>query len=410
MIRTEFLDVSLFLRDKEILRLFHAVKAAGGVIRFVGGAVRDALAGLKNFEIDLATDLSPDELVEACHECGLKTTPIGLKSSTTGVVVGDKVYEVSSLRKNVKKSDRWEYTDDWNADASLRDLTVNAVYADENGNVFDYYNGISDLEKGIIRFIGSPDDRIYENPIRIMRFFRFYALFGKGEPDAKSLKACISHKDLLKEVSIEQVRDELFKIFAMPNLVSALKIMFEHDILSYILPPSGNISLLENLTTAVSQSNQLPDSLRRLFILYTPTVELADSLAMRLHLSKIQKKRLVNWAMFELDSHLLNDDTYFNRQIFEHGKEFCKDKILFLRTEEKISVDTCVELLHKVDSCIIPEFPLTGSDLITLGIADSRKIGDCLEKVKSFWIKNNFAPDKQELCNQAVKIIKNQAV
>lgn len=186
MIRTEFLDVNKIITDKAILKLFKTVNDHGGVLRFVGGAVRDVLAGLKGFDLDLATDLTPDELVEACQDAGLKTVPIGIKFATTGVIINNKVIEVSSLykeRTGYKLNSDFAFTDDWNADAAKRDLTINAVYADEYGNVFDYYNGISDLENGIIRFIGSAEQQIKEQPIRIMRFFRFYSIFGKGEPD-----------------------------------------------------------------------------------------------------------------------------------------------------------------------------------------------------------------------------------
>ena len=176
MIRPEYLDINKIITDKSILTLFRAVENHGGILRFVGGAVRDVLAGLKGFELDLATDLTPDELVEACQDAGLKTVPIGIKFATTGVVINNKVVAVSSLykvRNGYALTSDFEFTDDWLADASKRDLTINAVYADEHGNVFDYYNGISDLEQGIIRFIGNPEERIKENHIRIMRFFRF---------------------------------------------------------------------------------------------------------------------------------------------------------------------------------------------------------------------------------------------
>ena len=196
MIKTEYLNPELIIKDKNILKLFNAVENSGGVLRFVGGAVRDVLAGIEGFEIDLATDLSPDELVEACQEYGLKTVPIGLKYATTGVIISNKIVEISHLRKaNNENTFYTEFTDDWNCDASKRDLTINAVYADQRGNVFDYYNGVSDLENGIVKFIGNPEDRIKEAPIRIMRFFRFYSIFGKNEPNLKSLKACVENKN-----------------------------------------------------------------------------------------------------------------------------------------------------------------------------------------------------------------------
>ena len=189
MFKDNYLDMSKIIKDKAVLQLFEVVERHGGVLRFVGGAVRDALAGLEGFDLDLATDMSPDELVEMCEESGLKTIPIGIKYGTVGVVINDTVLEVTSLRKDIKTDGRHaevEFTTDWNEDASRRDLTINAVYADEKGNVFDYYNGIDDLEKGVVRFIGNPEHRIQEDYLRILRFFRFYSIFGKGE-DRKSV-------------------------------------------------------------------------------------------------------------------------------------------------------------------------------------------------------------------------------
>ncbi|HBO50132.1 MAG TPA: CCA tRNA nucleotidyltransferase, partial [Alphaproteobacteria bacterium] len=183
MMKPNFLDMSKLLTSKRIYRLFDAVESHGGTLRFVGGAVRDTLAGRHNsFDLDLASDLSPDELVEACEDYGLKTVPIGLKFGTIGVIIDNQALEVTSLRRDVVTDGRHakvEFTDDWSVDASRRDLTINAVYADLYGNVFDYYNGINDLENGIVRFIGNPDERIKEDYLRIMRFFRFYSIFSK---------------------------------------------------------------------------------------------------------------------------------------------------------------------------------------------------------------------------------------
>ena len=146
-----------------------------------------------------------------------------------GVLIGKNVLEITSLREDVKTDGRHavvKFTDDWGIDASRRDLTINAVYADERGNVFDYYNGIEDLENGFVRFIGNPDTRIKEDYLRILRFFRSYSIFGKGELDKKALKACVENKDGLKKISSERIRDEMFKILATKNVAKTIKIMF----------------------------------------------------------------------------------------------------------------------------------------------------------------------------------------
>ncbi|MBR2033904.1 MAG: CCA tRNA nucleotidyltransferase, partial [Alphaproteobacteria bacterium] len=183
MIRDNYLNINKLIKNKKIMRLFMVVARHGGVLRFVGGAVRDALKGIESSDLDFATDLSPDELVEACTEEGINTVAIGIKYGTVGVIIDDTLVEVTSLRRDIKTDGRHaevEFTDNWEEDASRRDLTINAVYADEKGNVFDYYNGIEDLEKGRVRFIGKPSQRIQEDYLRILRFFRFYSMFGEG--------------------------------------------------------------------------------------------------------------------------------------------------------------------------------------------------------------------------------------
>ncbi len=256
MIKDNYLDINKIIDDAKILKLFRAVEAQGGVLRFVGGCVRDALKGIKGFDLDLATDLSPDELVEACSDYGLKTVPIGIKFGTIGVIIGDKVLEVTSLRKDVQTDGRHavvEFTDNWEEDASRRDLTINAVYADEKGNVFDYYNGINDLEQGIVRFIGNANQRIKEDYLRILRFFRFYSYFGKQPIDNKALKACRDNKDGLKTLSLERIRDEFGKILLSPNVVETLQIMIDNDILSYILPTPPHLDKLDFLKKLVDK-------------------------------------------------------------------------------------------------------------------------------------------------------------
>ena len=191
MIRDNYLDVNKLVGNKKIFKLFRVVEQHGGVLRFVGGAVRGMLfKGLSGFDLDLATDLSPDELVEACTEEGLKTVPMGIKYGTVGVIIDDEVLEVTSLRRDVKTDRRHaevEFTDNWEEMLSRRDLTINAVYADEKGNVFDYYNGIEDLEKGTVRFIGSPSQRIREDYLRILRFFPLLFKFRTGTGRQKGL-------------------------------------------------------------------------------------------------------------------------------------------------------------------------------------------------------------------------------
>lgn len=345
MIRDNYLDINTIIQDKKILKLFKAVDNHGGVLRFVGGAVRDALIGLKGFDLDLATDLSPEELVEACDEYGLKTVPIGIKFGTVGVMIDSHILEVTSLRKDVKTDGRHtevEFTTDWEIDASRRDLTINAVYADEKGNVFDYYNGIDDLEKGVVRFIGSPSQRIKEDYLRILRFFRFYSIFAQTPINKKALEACIENKDGLKLLSMERIRDELFKILLTPKAGATVKIMADNDILGYVLPTpkQENVAGLDFLIKEVNLGVLPYEPVRRMFILYTPDEDLANNLATRMKFSKKQKQDFVEWARIQvsLDDFLIPQE--LKKMVYLYGKDFAMNKLLIEQTLQRKVIST----------------------------------------------------------------------
>ena len=403
MFKDKYLDMQKIITDQDVLKLFEVVENHGGVLRFVGGAVRDALAGRQGFDLDLATDMSPDELVEACEENDIKTIPIGIKYGTVGVVINDKVLEVTSLRRDIKTDGRHaevEFTTDWSEDASRRDLTINAVYADEKGNVFDYYNGIEDLEKGIVRFIGNPDHRIQEDYLRILRFFRFYSIFGKGEIDAKALAACRANQAGLKKISIERIRDELAKIIVTPNVIKTMKIIIDNDILAYILPKAPHFNCLERLINLVRKESLDESALRRLFILYLPDEQLAESFANRLKLSKKQKDLFVSWARHDPDIKSFTDKNLLQKMLYELGREFCYHRFILKCAETGIVPAEFHEVLNNIASLQIAEFPLKGRDLIEAGVEGNRKIGQILKMLEHLWMESGFSMSKDELLAQ----------
>ncbi len=409
MMIPNYLDITRIIDDQSILKLFRAVEDYGGALRFVGGAVRDALAGLKGFEIDLATDLSTDELLEACNENGLKTVSLGFKFARTGVIINNKVLEVSSLHKKVQNKltdSDLSFTDDWNADASQRDLTINAVYADEHGNVFDYYNGINDLKDGIVRFIDNPNEKIIEQPIRILRFFRFYSTFSKTEPDKRSLQACVENRELLKTLTTEKIREEFFKILTTPNAGKTIELMRQNDILDFVLPHDIYANKLQFLDELIVLNHQKPDIVRRLFVLFGPDKNLADSIATRFKLTKVQKLRLVDLARFSFDNNKVQDFSYLQKVLFLHGSEFVKDKILVSFVEQNKFSDQLQDLFNRIDKMQIPSFPLHGKDLIDLGMTDCSPIKEVLGRLKDMWIKSDFKMSLTELQSEAQKMIK----
>ncbi len=409
MFRDNYLDIGKIIKDSKILRLFNAVESHGGVLRFVGGCVRDALMDIGGFDLDLATDLSPDELVEACEENNLKTVPIGIKFGTVGVVIGDDMLEVTSLRRDVETDGRHavvEFTSDWKEDASRRDLTINAVYADEKGNVFDYYNGIEDLEKGIVRFIGNPNHRIKEDYLRILRFFRFYSIFGKGEMDKKALAACIENKDGMKQLSNDRVAAEVTKILLTNNVVKTLRVMFENDILVNILPNSKHLEDLEFLNK-LTEKIYLPNkALERLFVLYMPDVDLAENLAARMKMTRKQRELFVDLAEAKTTLEDFMNKESLLRLVYKHGKEFCEDKFLVELTLAKKELPDLRQRLKEIDEMVVPVFMLRGKDIINLGIEDHKKIGSVLGKLEEIWMASGFGLTREELLEEGKRIVK----
>ena len=398
MMKSEYLDMTPIVRSKNILKLFSAVEEHGGTLRFVGGAVRDTLAGLTGFDLDLATDLSPDELVEACQDMRLKTVPVGLKFGTTGVIIDNQILQVSSLKKHIKVGHKREevFTDDWSADAATRDLTINAVYADSKGNVFDYYNGIDDLEHGVVRFIGSAEERIKEEPLRIMRFFRFYSKFGKAPIDAEALSTCIKLKDELRKVAIEQVRDELFKLLVTPNASTVMKLIYEHDILGYFLPVSEHLDALERLTKVVADAQYEGNFLRRLFVLYQPNVAQAENIANNLRFTKKQKETFIKWAKISLDADIIASAQQRLRYIYRYGKQFTIDKILLFATIKNVNSQVLTDILKEIKNDVVPVFPIRGRDLIGR-IGNGEQVGRVLSKLEQQWIDSGFGLTRDEL-------------
>lgn len=406
MIRDKYLNINKLIKNKKIMRLFMVVARHGGVLRFVGGAVRDALKGIESSDLDFATDLSPDELVEACTEEGINTVAIGIKYGTVGVIIDDTLVEVTSLRRDIKTDGRHaevEFTDNWEEDASRRDLTINAVYADEKGNVFDYYNGIEDLEKGRVRFIGKASQRIQEDYLRILRFFRFYSMFGEGDPDKKALQACVENREGLKKLPMERIREELLRLLQTKNAAKTIKIMQENNILSFIMPDAKHLDNLDFLKKLFN-GRQLPSKdLLYLFTLYNPDVALAENMAVRLKFSKKDKQKFLNWAETDVSCDELLDEKKRMRLAYEYGKEFCLEKLLLCSAQNKTANDDFWKTYDMFDNMHVPTFPLKGKDLLEQGI-EPAQIGAILKIRELAWVNSDFKLSKNDLLRTSLNI------
>src|SRR6476619_45805 len=234
------LDAAKWRSKRGVNRLLDALGADEGLTRFVGGAVRDDLLGLPVNDIDLATRIPPDEVINRLEKARIKAVPTGIDHGTVTAISDGHPFEITTLRRDVSTDGRRAtvaFTDDWQEDAARRDFTINALSADpETGELFDYFGGLADLEQRHIRFIGDPLQRIAEDHLRILRFFRFHARFDAREPDAAALDACTARANDLMALSRERIADELIKLLGTDDPVPTIAIMVERAILRPVLP------------------------------------------------------------------------------------------------------------------------------------------------------------------------------
>ena len=366
-------------RAREGLALLaNTLGSAEGETRLVGGAVRDTLTGQDVKDIDLATRLSPLDVIDRLEKAKIKAVPTGIAHGTVTAVLSSGPVEVTSLRRDVSTDGRRAtiaYTDDWREDAARRDFTINALYADPaTGELFDYFGGVDDLEAGIVRFIGEPLQRIAEDHLRILRFFRFRARFGKGAPDAASLAACAARANDLMALSRERIADELVKLLALADPAATVTLMLAHGIFVPVLPEIVSADGL----AALASMGGVADPVRRLASLLPADPDTADGVAKRLKLSKLATKRLVIAAGRNAD-----DAANPRALAYRLGLEGATDRLM---------LGGHAEALALLDGWAIPQFPLTGGAIVARGVKAGPEVARILQAVEAQWVAEGF-PD-----------------
>jgi poly(A) polymerase len=359
-----------------------AVIAALGDVRFVGGCVRDTLAGSPAKDIDLATPLPPTEVISRLERAGIKAVPTGIDHGTITAVSSGEIVEVTTLRRDVSTDGRHAevaYTDDWQEDAARRDFTINALYADPaTGEVTDYFGGVDDLESGVVRFIGEPLHRIAEDHLRILRFFRFHARFGRGEPHAASLSACAARANDLMALSRERIADELLKILALADPGPVIVLMIARGIFVPVLPEVSNAAPLTRLIARESDIGG--DALRRLASLLPAGPNIAEDVAARLRLSKVQRKRLVSAARRSPD-----DAADPKALAYWITPEYAVDRLLLGEGDAAT-----------VAGWVPPVFPITGGAIVARGVEAGPEVARILQAVERQWVEEGF-PDRDRV-------------
>jgi poly(A) polymerase len=365
-------------------RLLRALGADAGETRFVGGCVRDTLLELEVSDVDLATRLTPDEVVSRLERARIKAVPTGIAHGTITAVTGGAPVEVTTLRRDVTTDGRRAtvaFTDDWREDAARRDFTINALSADPGtGDVFDYFGGMADLKDRRVRFIGEPLQRIAEDHLRILRFFRFHARFGEGAPEPAGLEACAARANDLMALSRERIADELLKLLALPDPAPTAAIMIDRGIFRPVLPEIGAADRLTALVAAEREAGVGPEAVRRLAALLPRDPELAAAVAARLRLSKRLAKRLVSAAQTGLDAPEV--------LAYRIGAAEAVDRFL-------LHADSPPAGLAVLEQWKRPRLPVGGGDLVAMGLEAGPAVAAALQAIERAWVAGGFSSDRE---------------
>lgn len=362
-------------------RLLVALDAAGGATRFVGGCVRDALLNIPVSDVDLATRLAPEEVMERLGKARIKAVPTGIAHGTVTAVIHARPIEVTTLRRDVETDGRHAivaYTDDWREDAARRDFTINALSAEpESGKVHDYFGGLADIAARRVRFIGDPLQRIAEDHLRILRFFRFHARFGAGAPDPVGTDACAARANDLMALSRERIADELLKLLALPNPAPTVALMIARGIFRPVLPEIVAADRLVRLIAREDAAGQPPHPIRRLAALLPTDAEIANAIAARLRLSKAHRARL----LAALASPAANP----REAAYRSGAHVAIDQLLLGSGN--------LEAVRDLTSWKPPRLPIKGGAIVARGVEAGPEVARLMQLIEARWIAEDF-PDK----------------
>jgi len=399
---------SKWLVAPSLLQVFDAIEVKGGKVRVVGGAIRNALMGEGVGDIDLCTTLLPEETTQALEAANIKAIPTGLEFGTITAVVDKTAYEITTLREDVETDGRHavvKFGKDWTKDALRRDLTINALYCDRDGKLFDPLDNMDDLKNREVRFIGEASERIKEDYLRILRFFRFFAWYGSGRPDASGLKACAKLKGGLDDISAERVWIELKKTLEAKDPSRALLWMRTTGVLNIVLPESEKwgIDLIPSLLTVEELCKFEIDPMLRLMAVMPPRDDVVDAFSTRLKLSGVETKRLMLWTKTPKVEQGTNQKT-LEKFFYENDMQAVLDvlqlDIATLEGRGEASADAlkiAVGFLQQAQKWQRPTLPIKGKDLLALGQEAGPSIGKAIRALEAKWVESGFKLSKEEL-------------
>lgn len=371
-----------------LLKISNAIKLKNGNIKIVGGAVRDLILDQENSkEVDLATDIEPKDVIYCLEKKKIQYIKLGIKFGCITAKINNELIEITSLRKDIKSDGRWpdiKFTKSWLEDSMRRDFTINAIYVDQNGLIYDPQNGIKDLLNKKVLFIGDPCKRIKEDYLRILRFLRFSFVYS-GKIDIKSLKICVKYKERIKTLSFERRLKEISKMIILKNFEKNFFTLKKHGFFHEIFETK---IYFRNATEMFSIERKLDmiSSIRRMKYLF----QMRKPNFLKVF-SKKDLKRINTFLKIKE-----YDKDHFQEIIYLKGKELLIDQLIFDASKKKISFHKLKSLVSFIKSYKIPIFPIDGNDIKSLGISRGENVGYLKKKTESWWIGKNFFPTKAD--------------
>ncbi len=386
-----------WLSDAAVTQLFAAFARAGHEVRFVGGCVRDHLLGRPVRDLDAATPATPEEVMALLESAGIRAIPTGITHGTVTAAFNVRSVEITTLREDISCDGRHadvRFSLDWEADAHRRDFTMNALFMDADGTLYDYTGGHADLTAGCVRFIGDAAQRIREDYLRILRFFRFFATHGAPPPDTQALDACAAEAGGLAHLSAERIGMEMLKLLAAPDPAASLRLMERCGVLPYV-----GISFSAAAPPLFSRAPT--DALLRLSLLIESVAQ-ALSVSERWRLSNEQRNRVLHALSAPLPE--TATDAQAKAYLRQHGPIFFRDAVWHWNARHPEQHARTDALLDLPELWNIPVFPLSGKDLIAHGIAPGEHMGALLRQLETQWEESGYALDKDALLARCVEL------
>lgn len=382
----------------ETVSIMRALQASGGTPRFVGGCVRNALLDRKVADVDIAIDVDPNTVIRTLTDAGLRVVPTGFSHGTVTAIKGRKSFEITSLREDTHTDGRRAevvFTKDWVLDASRRDFTINALYADTDGVVHDFLNtGLADIRARRVRFIGSATDRIQEDYLRILRLFRFHAHYGDGTMEPDALVACAGLTGGLEMLARERIGSELLKMLAASSPALALDMMEQTGVLMKVLPTARVGTPMAALEAAERRLGLSPSSMRRLALVTRGGDPRDTGRALRL-----SNEQMADLRARRAHTVLVRNTEDARRLGYERGDAAGIDILAIQHAEEGTIPE--VRIVKALQEGAGQKMPVSSKDLMAAGIGAGPELGRALKKVEHIWIESDFVMDKASLIGQA---------